>query len=478
MQKKQFLLLIFIIPLFFIFFSCSKTQIHLHDRHVLSYDSVKSYAQKKGPVSLVLLDYHHDIHPGQRNLTSVNWVGNLIEEGLVSKVYWLSGRTLLLPNRNSRFAWLERSLKDTTPDTAQKIRETVELVDWHDLQKISLKKNFVITLDFDVFTKDTDNDPQNFVLELCEWIQKQKPALLTLAFSSSYQKNPSEGWSYLSSFIENWQTGSGCFFECGKFGEKAESNDDLKAWKIWKENPEVFSEYENAFLPGAYLWTSCPSSVKNALLNKKITANNKEAESVLSDWNDENLSLLKSTFPKEKLISLSKTASIAQNDFWNGKQSVHSVQNSAENAFGVAVRFKTISEDRGCLSLYKGISESEIEQAVSFCAQKACIDPRYSSIQKSEQEELFTNISIFGKWQELSFPEDFIPGSDSLILEEADGEKTLLQAAIALERNYTQEEFLSRLSNKASLGFDGWQKDGLKFYKAKTLSFTNKTLRG
>ena len=62
--------------------------------------------------------------------------------------------------------------------------------------------------------------------------------------------------------------------------------------------------------------------------------------------------------------------------------------------------------------------------------------------------------------------------SYSLILEESNGEKTLLQAAIALERNYNHKDFLSRLSNKAGLGFEGWKTDGIKFYKAKTLTYT------
>lgn len=444
----------------------------MHDRHVHSYDLVKSYAAENGACTLVLFDYHHDIHPGLGALTSVNWVGNLIEEGAISKVYWLSGRTLLLPNRNSRFAWLERCLKDAMPDTAQKIRETVELVDWHDLQHLQIEKNVVVTLDFDVFTKDTDNDPEHFVLELENWIESKNPALVTLAFSSAYQKNPSQAWNWLTLFAKNWKSSANWFLECGEFGEMPESNDEAKSWKMWKEKPEIFSDYENCFLPGAYLWLNPPDLVREALLEKKISADDENATKILTAWEEKSLQNLKSTFPKEKLESLAEVAATAQRDFWKGERFPHPNQKNTDEDFGVAVRFKNRSEDRGCLSLYKGISEEELEQAVRFCAQEASIDPRYPAIQKSEQETLFTNISIFGKWQKMNSPEDFIPGIDSIIIEDSFGEKTLLQAAIALERNYSREEFLSRLSNKAGLGFDGWKNEGMKFYKAKTLTYT------
>ena len=178
---------IFLISFTFLISSCGrkKTQIHLHDRHGLSYETVKAYAQKHGALTLVLLDYHHDIRPEIQNVNSVNWVGKLIEEDYVKKVIWLSGKKLLLPNRNARMAWLERSIKNAYPQTADKMRQAVQLVDWDDLQAVELTGPFAITLDFDVFMKDPGNPPELFVDELCNWIQKQKPELVTLAFSAA-----------------------------------------------------------------------------------------------------------------------------------------------------------------------------------------------------------------------------------------------------------------------------------------------------
>ena len=82
----------------------------------------------------MLLDYHHDINSDTNELTSYNWVGKLIEENYLEKVIWLSGKKLLLPNRNSRMDWLNRSLQNSYPQTVEKIKQAVELVDWYDLQ--------------------------------------------------------------------------------------------------------------------------------------------------------------------------------------------------------------------------------------------------------------------------------------------------------------------------------------------------------
>ena len=141
------------------------------------------------------------------------------------------------------------------------------------------------------------------------------------------------------------------------------------------------------------------------------------------------------------------------------------------------MRFRNVEEDRGCLSLYEGISgkDNDIEEAVQFCAKEALIDPRYLPVRQEESADLYTNISVFGSWEKMTSPYDFQPGLHSLLLVDESGEKTLLQASIALERNYTREEFLARLSNKAELGFDGWKKNNLHFYRAKTITYTGFT---
>ena len=458
-----FLILIFsFIPL--IFTSCKQTsEIHIHDRHGLSYEYVKAYAEKKGPLTLVLLDYHHDILPEIKEVTSVNWVGKLIEKDYVKKVVWLSGKKLLLPNRESRMTWLERSLKNAYPETADKMRKAVQLVDWYDLQDLKLAEPFVITLDFDVFTKDPGPVPEQFVEELCSWIQKQKPELITMCLSASYQPDLHKAWGWLNQFIENYKKPALWYLESGDFGEKEESRDDLTAHR------------QRFFYSGAYLWQNAPDFLKKTLCKKEVRAGNKAAEEVLPFWNDKKLEGLNKKFDDKKLAELAELSKKTMRDFFEGKDFDAPQQNilTDKETYGLAVRFRNSEEDRGCLSLYAGLLYEDIPEAVQYCAKEALIDPRYRDIQPEEEAGLITNISVFADWQKMTSSLDFTPGLHSILLEDTAGEKTLLQAAIALERNYNREEFLARLSNKAGLGLEGWKKEGIRFYKADTITYYN-----
>lgn len=456
----------------------------MHDRHVLSYDIVKNYAEEYGAVNLILLDYHHDIRPEYEVINSVDWVGKLVEKDYVKKVIWLSGKELLLPNRNSRMAWLERSLKNAYPDTAEKIRNAVQLVDWYDLQEIRLNRAhvpvdlrgpFVITLDFDVFTKDPGQVPEEFVDQLSRWIQKQKPELLTLAFSAAYQPEPEKAWSWLKQFTEHYNSKASWFLEADSFGEKIESLDEVRAREEWKKNPQKFAKAEAPLYPGAYLWQNAPADFVAEILKKKISAGNDSAAEIITVWQNKKLAELKKDFPSSKMHTLCVTAREAANQFFAGADFPAPLQNTKcpEQTYGVAVRFRNAEEDRGCLSLYEGVNEADLEQAVKFCAKEALVDPRYTHIRPEELADLYINISIFGMWEEMASCYDFMPGQHSLILEDEAGEKTLLQATIALERNYTREEFLTRLSNKAGLGLDGWKNNALHFYRARTITYTD-----
>lgn len=476
MKRKVALTFLILSMSLLCFFSCSKgqTKIHVHDRHGLSYDYIKAYAQTHGPVTLVLLDYHHDINSDTRVVTSFNWVSKLIEENYIKKVIWLSGKKLLLPNRNARMAWLNRSLKNSYPQDAEKIKQTVELVDWYDLQKTRISGPFVITLDFDVFTKDPGDDPKLFVDELCKWIQKQKPELLTLAFSAAYQPKPQEAWNWFEQFIKNYKGRSLWFLESGDFGEIEESNEERAARELWKSTPLEFRTAQAALYAGACLWQNAPCSVVSSLKQKKIRAGNSEAEVIINRWNDEELIKLKKTFPYDQLEQLCRLSKTSMKEFFQGAdfEPPKQFSQSKEKTYGVAVRLRNKDTDRGCLALYKGIVFEDIQAAVQYCTKEALIDPRYADVVPQEMDDLFINLSVFDEWEEMTSCLDFEPGLHSLLLQTPDGETTLLQAAIALEREYSKEEFLQRLSNKAGLGLDGWQNTGNKYFRARTITYT------
>ncbi|MBO6100216.1 MAG: hypothetical protein J6P07_02650, partial [Spirochaetaceae bacterium] len=78
---------------------------------------------------------------------------------------------------------------------------------------------------------------------------------------------------------------------------------------------------------------------------------------------------------------------------------------------------------------------------------------------------------------------DFVPGFDSLIMDNPDAptedlQRTLLQASVATERGYSQAAFLRRLCRKARIDRDVWQDESqkLEFYKTPTITYTSKIL--
>jgi len=120
---------------------------------------------------------------------------------------------------------------------------------------------------------------------------------------------------------------------------------------------------------------------------------------------------------------------------------------------GLAVRLIVHGKDRGCLAWYKNSGDMNLFAA--FCAAGAMKDPRYEPLRPEEAEEILVELLIFGEWEDMSTPEDFIPGSHNLWL--ADGpENTILQASVAVQRHYTKKDFLEKICVKAWLDKDAW----------------------
>ncbi|MBP5603744.1 MAG: AMMECR1 domain-containing protein, partial [Treponema sp.] len=152
---------------------------------------------------------------------------------------------------------------------------------------------------------------------------------------------------------------------------------------------------------------------------------------------------------------------------------------SEKNSVGVAVRFRTLTNYRGCFALYCGIEN--LEGAIRHCAYEAAKDPRYPYIEKAELDGLYVNISIFSDWQKMSSALDFVPGFDSLIMDNPDAptedlKRTLLQASVATEHAYSQSDFLRRLCRKAQIAETAYKNapQALAFYKSPTLTYTEK----
>ena len=470
MRRKASFILKFLLLSFSLLLQLTacNSKLYIHDRHLFSYEPVKKYCQSHKNTTLVLFDYHNDIHPSFKILNSITWVGSLFEEGLITDLIWVSGRTMEKPNRESRRWWLERNTKGIMPELEEYILNHTQILDYHDLCKIKMKGNFVITVDFDIMMKDPGPDPENFSKELAQWISKQNPKLLTLALSSAYHKN-NQAWSYFDTFIENYNRKAAWYINCDDFGTAPESNDEKSAWKLWNLKKSFYMQNELSYYPGSYLWVKAPVKIKEKLLQKNIKGETPVSEIIINGWKEE-LSLLTSAPSCQELEEYFDTVHSSLKGLFSGTEpdiSEGDIYASSEK--GLAVRFMNQGLDRGCLSLYSNVGD--FKSAVKFCTLEAAKDPRYLNITREESSNLDINISIFTGWKEMSSPLDFIPGLHSLILQTPDGEKTLLQPSVSLERNYTQEQFLQTLCRKAGLDKNAWKNPELSFMKSTTFTY-------
>ncbi len=450
-----------------IFVSCSRQEVHLHDRHVLSYPSVEAYAKKYQDTTLVLFDYHHDVGPLGPTLLSSNWVGRLIVEGTVSRVLWVSGRDLLLPNKNARIAWLRRKLKAFSPSEAKRIENATTLADWDSLEKQRIAGPLVVSIDFDLFCHDPGSSPERFVDEIAGWTAKQRPGLVTIALSSIYQDKAEPAWKYLGRFVKSYgdeARNSVWFLEAGDSDPATEGIEERDAWRHWELDRETFGRRNESFLPGASIWIAPPLALRETLLGLRVRAGDTNAKDSIASWRDADLARLESEFPQASTDSALAAAAASLEAFWNGK--AVPIPDGGQGNIGIALRIQADGGDRGCFALYRGLADPVT--AVAYLVQLAADDPRYKEVLASEKPNIDLEISVFGTWHEMEEPYDFRPGLDSLLL--MDGTRTtLLQAPIAAERGYGREEFLSRLSNKAGLGLEGWTQPGLRFARATTI---------
>jgi AMMECR1 len=445
--------------------SCAEPQIHLHDRHGLSYPLVRDFAKSHPGSTLVLLDYHHDVGAGETGPTSSNWVGTLLREGLVSRVVWVSGRDLLLPNRNSRLKWLHRSLEGFPPSDSARIAQHVMLSDWEDLRVMQLRGPLIVSLDLDILVHDPGDPPERFLDELAAWVQKQRAPLLTVALSAAYQRDASPAWAWLQRFVEAFpQGGAAWYLEGGPPVPSPEGNEEMGAWRLWEGLPGQFQRYDGGFWPGPGIWIGAPRGLRRALLKRGVRPGDQEAREIVSGWRDQDRAALEETFPPDVLDGLASAAAASLEATWMGETLREPAPGISGK--GVAVRFLSGGLDRGCLSLYAGVDD--LSAAVSYCAQAAAADSRYPPVRSAERQSLELELSVFGPWRAMDGPLDFRPGLDSVLLMDT-GRTTLLQASLAVERGYDRAAFLRVLARKAGLGAEGWRDPGVRFKRALTI---------
>jgi len=447
--------------------SCGGPEIHLHDRHSLSYPPVAAYAKAHPGTTLVLFDYHHDLGPVDHGVLSSNWVAALLSQGLVSRVLWVSGRDLAPSDRSARMAWLRQKLSSFSPREASALAGRVSLADWHDLAETSLDAPLVVSLDLDILFHDPGASPEDFLGEIVAWVGRRRPALLTLCLSAAYDGDAAAAWTWFDAFARGFGASmrdARWFLEAGPHDARPEGAEEGLSWRRWEEKADSFQRGGEAFWPAAGIWASPPARLRSTLLGLGLRAGDASARAAIAGWRDEDFLALEKAYPSERIEGLLAAAAASLEAAWRGE----SLPTPEREAGGpsLAIRISREGGERG--NFYLGGNLSDPTAAVGYCAQRAAEDPRNLPVTADERSRLSLELCLFGPWRRMDDPLDFRPGIDSLLLEDGE-EMTLLGAPLAIEGALAREAFLGRLSTRAGLGFQGWKRTGLVFLRSATL---------
>lgn len=116
----------------------------------------------------------------------------------------------------------------------------------------------------------------------------------------------------------------------------------------------------------------------------------------------------------------------------------------------------TIDEHlRGCIGYIE--SDKPLFDTVYEAARHAAFgDPRFRPLSKNEFDSIKIEISVLTPAEPLERYEDIIIGKHGLIVEE-NGRRGLLLPQVATENNFTREDFLTAICQKAGLNSYLWQ---------------------
>ncbi len=124
---------------------------------------------------------------------------------------------------------------------------------------------------------------------------------------------------------------------------------------------------------------------------------------------------------------------------------------------GAFVTLKIFGQLRGCIGYI--ISKTSVFETVCNAAVQAAIhDPRFFPVAEDEIDDISIEISVLSEPVPIKEYSEIEIGTHGLILEYKNY-RSLLLPQVAVEQNFTIEEFLSALCEKAGLKADLWRAD-------------------
>lgn len=142
---------------------------------------------------------------------------------------------------------------------------------------------------------------------------------------------------------------------------------------------------------------------------------------------------------------------------------------------GVFVTLKKHGDLRGCIGFPEPVHELWLG-LIEAAKAAAFDDPRFSPLKEKELEEIEIEVSVLTKPELIKArsPEEYVKkikiGKDGLIIR-AGLFSGLLLPIVAVEYDWTPEQFLRRVCMKAGMTMDAWKTSGKQIYKFQTQVF-------
>jgi AmmeMemoRadiSam system protein A len=122
---------------------------------------------------------------------------------------------------------------------------------------------------------------------------------------------------------------------------------------------------------------------------------------------------------------------------------------------GVFVTVKVHGQLRGCIGIPE--ANQSLRDVVQHCARAAAFeDPRFSPLRADEFASTTVEISVLSNFHGVTDPAQIVVGRHGLVIEKG-MHRGLLLPQVAVEHEWTVEQFLEHTCRKAGLPRDAWR---------------------
>jgi AmmeMemoRadiSam system protein A len=163
---------------------------------------------------------------------------------------------------------------------------------------------------------------------------------------------------------------------------------------------------------------------------------------------------------KQLVLELARLAVIQQ---VNGTAELATIPCELPEASGVFVTLKTRGALRGCLGTLN--CRAPLEHEIARCAADAASsDPRFEAVSREELPDISIEVSLLGPLELIdpTDPDAIEMGRHGLVVEDGRRRGVLLPQ-VALEWDWTRDQFLRQTCIKAGVGEDAWEHGALVF---------------